>query len=194
MSARSWAMVRHGQTEWNRQGLLQGASDIPLNDTGRAQARRAAAKLSIDGVWDVVVCSPLARARETAQIIAAQLGVDEVIEIADLVERDYGPVEGTSVQGLAEGAKRKLMNQGESEQAVIDRGVSVLARLGARYPGRRVVIVSHGSLIRLVRGALTCTNYPRIENGEIVVLEQRLVAERDRNGIAGQYAISERSH
>ena len=69
------AFIRHGQTDWNREGLLQGSSDIPLNDTGRAQARDALMTLR-SMPWDVVVSSPLRRARETAQIIADALGLE----------------------------------------------------------------------------------------------------------------------
>lgn len=89
-------LVRHGQTDWNVQGRLQGSSNTPLNEAGRAQARRAGSSLGEvirSGV--VVVSSPLDRARDTADIIAAQWG-SEVHTDQRLVERNYGPWEGLS--------------------------------------------------------------------------------------------------
>ncbi|NQD89088.1 histidine phosphatase family protein, partial [Paenarthrobacter sp. CM16] len=69
MTLTTFALVRHGQTDWNAERRLQGSTDIPLNDVGREQAREAVAFLS-DQQWDTVVASPLSRAAETAEIIA----------------------------------------------------------------------------------------------------------------------------
>ncbi|NQD41453.1 histidine phosphatase family protein, partial [Glutamicibacter halophytocola] len=85
--------VRHGQTQWNLEGRLQGSSDIPLNDTGRSQAREAVKVLGAGG-WDVIVSSPLSRARETAQIIAEGLGLELGPSYDLLIERDYAQGEG----------------------------------------------------------------------------------------------------
>ena len=71
----TFAFIRHGQTDWNRDDKLQGSSDIPLNAQGREQAHEAAGILA-DGGWEVVVSSPLQRARETAKIIAHDLGLE----------------------------------------------------------------------------------------------------------------------
>ena len=70
-----FAFIRHGQTDWNRDDRLQGSSDIPLNETGREQAHEAAGLLR-DGGWEVIVSSPLMRARDTAQIIADDLNIE----------------------------------------------------------------------------------------------------------------------
>ena len=82
--------IRHGQTEWNVLGLMQGQTDIPLNDTGRAQAKQMAK--SLQGVtFDKVFCSPLSRALETCQAVvdASQIIVDKRI-----AERYFGEFEG----------------------------------------------------------------------------------------------------
>ncbi len=90
--------LRHGETDWNRQGLLQGSRDIPLNDTGLAQAHAAAAALH--GVEiATIVASPLARARRTAEIVAAARGLDIVFE-PSLAETHWGAREGTAEDGL----------------------------------------------------------------------------------------------
>ena len=68
-------LVRHGETDWNRQGLSQGSVDIPLNELGLAQAREAAQKLRGRGIASIVA-SPLSRARVTAEIVGEVLGLD----------------------------------------------------------------------------------------------------------------------
>ena len=82
-------LVRHGETEWNRLRKIQGVSDIPLNDTGRAQAAALGDILSKHR-FDLIVSSPLSRARETALIVAAKLGMPAPLAIQDLIERNYG--------------------------------------------------------------------------------------------------------
>lgn len=92
MRLRSFVFLRHGQTDWNLEGRIQGHTDIPLNATGRAQAAAAAARLVGAGVTRAVT-SPLSRARETAEIVADHLGVPLEID-ADLKERAFGAFEG----------------------------------------------------------------------------------------------------
>lgn len=89
--------VRHGQTEQNRQRLLQGRRDVPLNEAGRDQAQAAAAWFRAQGVtFDRIYASPLSRALETARIIAGP----EAAILCDerLLEMDYGPYEGACLE------------------------------------------------------------------------------------------------
>lgn len=89
-------VIRHGQTELNSRGLLQGRSDFPLNETGIAQARAAAERLR--GIrFDRVYTSPLVRAKKTAQILAP-----DIVPVVDerLIEMDYGPYEGADLKRL----------------------------------------------------------------------------------------------
>jgi probable phosphoglycerate mutase len=90
--------LRHGETGWNRQGLPQGSRDIPLNDTGLAQAQSAAAALRHIEIA-TIVASPLVRARRTAEIVAAARGLEIVFEPA-LAETHWGAREGTPEDGL----------------------------------------------------------------------------------------------
>ncbi|TPX05042.1 histidine phosphatase family protein, partial [Schumannella luteola] len=114
------AFVRHGQTDWNREGRLQGSSDIPLNDTGREQAL-AAERMLAEWTWDAVVSSPLARARETARIVADGLGLPLGPAYPELVERDYGPLEGLpDTEVIARWPDRRYPGA-EPLDAVVDR-------------------------------------------------------------------------
>ena len=167
MNQGSWALVRHGETAWNKSGRLQGRADIPLNNTGREQAHAAAEELAGAGPWDMVISSTLGRARETAQIISTQLGTGAVVEVPALVERDYGPAEGASITGFDEATKRSLMEGGESVESVVFRGTTALNWLKSVYPGQRMVIVSHGTLIRLLLSDLYGKEHPRVANGEV---------------------------
>lgn len=89
-------IVRHGQTEMNHSKRLQGRSDTPLNETGKAQAEETAVWLKEHGiVFDHVFSSPLKRAVDTASLIAEEVNVIQIDE--RLLEMDYGPYEGTDL-------------------------------------------------------------------------------------------------
>ena len=84
--------LRHGQTDWNRAGKCQGRCDVPLNTQGEAEAQATAPRLRHLGI-NAICCSPLTRARRTADIIGQALQVP-VAEVAGLEEMDVGPYEG----------------------------------------------------------------------------------------------------
>ncbi|MBN2812749.1 MAG: histidine phosphatase family protein, partial [Bacteroidales bacterium] len=86
-------IIRHGETDWNSTGRLQGCEDIELNHTGRGQAHRLATYLGREN-WDAIVSSPLKRAYETARIIASSLSLNKIEVIEKLRERDYGEASG----------------------------------------------------------------------------------------------------
>ena len=79
-------LVRHGETDWNADGRLQGQTDRPLSDFGRKQARGLADELAAEG-FEAIYSSDLARARETAEIIGARLGLPVELD-SDLREKD----------------------------------------------------------------------------------------------------------
>lgn len=145
-------LVRHGETEWNRLKRVQGRTDIPLNETGRQQARATAERLTGEH-FDAVVASPLSRAAETAQIIADGLGIGPIELVDDLVERNYGEAEGMTGADIDARWGGRLEAQ-ESRTEVIDRVKPALLAIAARHPGQRVLVVSHGGVIgSLVRDA-----------------------------------------
>lgn len=97
-------IVRHGQTAKNKQKVLQGRSDIPMNDEGKAQAEAAGGKLAEHGVCaSRIYSSPLIRAVQTAEIIGARAGSPDVPVQTDerLIEMDYGPYEGMDLTSPA---------------------------------------------------------------------------------------------
>jgi len=140
--------VRHGETDWNRQGKFQGIQDIPLNEEGRRQARTLA------GAWgwpaDTLVSSPLGRARETAQILGATLGlpVEGLFDL--LVERDYGQASGLTLEERRLRFPEGPIPGSETPEAIQARATRFLDMVVDSYPGRSVVAVSHGGFINVV--------------------------------------------
>ena len=149
MTLTTFALVRHGQTDWNAQRRLQGSTDIPLNDVGRGQARDAVAVLSGYG-WDTIVSSPLSRAMETADLISAGLGLGTARRVPELTERSFGPAEGLQAGPELEALRTPDGFRGaESEEDAARRGVCALEALAEEFRGRRVLVVAHGSLLRV---------------------------------------------
>ena len=184
VTASSLSLIRHGQTDWNFQGRLQGRTDIPLNDTGREQARLVGAQLAASGQhWDVLVSSPLSRARETARIIGAAVGLEPERTYDDLVERSFGDAEGYHCAGMTEQQRHAFMEEhGETTEHVIERGLRVLARITAQYPDRNVMVVGHGTFIRLTAGHVLGRKLHSLANGEVVTVPAHAIAETAARG------------
>jgi probable phosphoglycerate mutase len=165
-----FAFIRHGQTDWNRDDRLQGSSDIPLNDVGRAQAHEAATLLA-DGGWEAIVSSPLSRARETAQIIATDLGIELGPSYDAFVERDYGVNEGGSSSEMVARYPSREYPSAESLDSVVRRGTAGLSEVAADFGERPTIIVCHGTIIRYTLAALAGRRLPGILNGSISTLD-----------------------
>ena len=137
--------MRHGETEWNRIGRVQGLSDIPLNETGREQARHAGRRLAAEHC-DAVATSPLSRAADTAAIVAAEIGLPEPEVVPALVERNYGEAEGLTGAEI-DARFGGVVQARESREQVVDRVRPALLALAERHPDGRVLVVSHGGVI-----------------------------------------------
>lgn len=163
-----FALVRHGETDWNRARRIQGATDIPLNDTGRAQAA-AAGQLLAGRAWSRIVASPLSRASETAQIIAREAGLGEVEHDASFVERNYGEAEGLTGAELDTRFPEGVDVPGrETREAVAERVIAGLHRLADAHPGEAIIVVAHGGVIRSVLEAVATGHHREpITNGSI---------------------------
>ncbi len=143
-------LVRHGETDWNLARRIQGSTDIPLNDTGRAQAERAGALLARRS-WDGIASSPLSRAYETAQIIGTAVGIAEIEVLDDLVERAYGAAEGLMDREVSHRFPGETIVPGrETRDAVAARVVPSLLDLAGRHPGKNLIVTTHGGVIRTV--------------------------------------------
>ncbi len=160
------ALIRHGQTDWNLAGRMQGRTDIPLNDTGRAQALAAASALAAEP-WDAVVSSPLGRARETAAIIAGELRLPLGGAYDELIEQEFGVAEGVLVSELHARWPNRNADGMEPDAEVGPRGIRGLERIAHDHPGRRVLAVAHGTLVRYTLAAISghdARHYPRLDN------------------------------
>ena len=152
MSETILGLLRHGQTDWNVEGRLQGTSDIPLNETGLRQAHAAASAI-VAAEWDLVLTSPLQRARQTAQQIVDTHALGELTVDNRLLERAFGEAEGLSylewktVYDPAIGVPG-----GENLEQLEVRARAMLSEFAEEFAGKRVLAVSHGAYIRkLVR-------------------------------------------
>ena len=166
-------LVRHGQTDWNAERRVQGHSDTPLNEQGRAQARLLAEQLA-DRQIDAVYSSDLLRAYETARIIAERHGL-EVTAIRDLRERHFGTWEGLTDDEIfvrfPEASGNGSWGDGESREAMADRVLEALHRIADTHPGGTVVVVSHGGPLRAALVHCGTDGLGPIDNCQVVGVE-----------------------
>ena len=146
-------IVRHGQTDWNLAHRIQGATDIPLNATGLAQAEHTREALRADR-FDAVASSHLERAARTARTINEHHSTSHVID-ERLAERCFASVEGWTVdQVKAAFDSFDAIVDVESWHTVTTRMLEAMHDLAAAYPDGRVLVVAHGSSIRAMLGAM----------------------------------------
>lgn len=141
--------------------LLQGITDIPMNETGIEQVRTAAKAVNRDD-WDMILTSPLGRARQTAEILGEHLGFDEIEHLDLLIERSFGEAEGmTYEQWRARFSNLDVIPGGESKTELIARSEQLLETFRNHHPGKRILAVSHGALIRTVLSVSSQNELPR---------------------------------
>jgi len=150
-------LVRHGETDWNAEGRLQGHTDRPLNDYGRRQARTLADRLAGEDIA-AVYASDLARARETAEIVAERLGLPVVTD-PDLRERNWG-----NWEGLMGTERDRVEYVGEASDAHAERVLRAVRRIAELHPGERIVVVTHGGSLRRIQVATYGMALPVADN------------------------------
>ena len=146
--------IRHGQTDWNAAGKIQGKTDIPLNENGRKQARKTAELLRTHDI-DNVVSSTLKRAVETAEIIAGRLNINEIVAVERLCERNFGiydgvPIKDVDIISLRNYTANIATPNGETIREVFSRVSLCLDALCEKYKGKNILLVLHGHVIRAV--------------------------------------------
>jgi probable phosphoglycerate mutase len=182
-------LVRHGESEWNAAGRWQGQADPPLTDTGRSQAMRAARAI---GAVDAIVASDLQRARDTAEILAAAIGIGPVVVDPRLRERHAGEWSGLTRADIhaewpgyladdplhREAAEDDETTAGAGESAppgerrppgwepdeqLLERVLAALAELTTALPSGDALVVTHGGVIYAIEHALGAT-HERVPN------------------------------
>jgi len=152
--SRSFSGLRHGATDWNRQGLFQGRTDNPLNEDGLRQAHEAASLLRDVGIGRIVA-SPLVRAAKTAEIIAGAIAVALTIDDG-IIELDFGSFEGRPVRDLmikhgvdsATGLVSILPADGENWQAMTERALACVSAWLDRHPDDDLLFVCHDAVMQ----------------------------------------------
>ena len=166
-------LARHGESDWNVAKRFQGHSDRPLTERGREQAHALADLVGAEKI-DAVYTSPLSRARETAEIVAARAGL-EAVALPELREVDTGSWSGLSRADVEtrfpEGFARwrsggSGWEDGESYEEMAERVIGALRRIAEDHPDGRVLVISHGGPIRAIHAAadgLAIKDYRRLK-------------------------------
>lgn len=146
--------TRHGQTDYNKDEIILGTTDIELNEQGLVQAHELADRIAEMGCIDAIIASPMKRAMKTAMIVSEKTGIS-VISDERLREWDYGGFEGRSrfTEGFAENKINfgvKMGVTGESLLQLSHRVYSALDDIIQRYDGKNVLLVSHGGVCRVI--------------------------------------------
>ena len=156
-------LLRHGETEWNRELRFQGQVDVPLNATGHAQAQRLAQRLAGEPI-DHLVSSDLSRARQTADPFARQVQASRGIGLdvdAALREQAFGRIDGMRVEdikrdhadvwaGWTQFQSDYVVPDGESTRQFHTRVMAALWQMVASHPGRTLAVVTHGGVLDMV--------------------------------------------
>ena len=145
-------LIRHGQTDWNAAGRWQGHADIPLNETGQAQAQALAQRLT-NWQIDTLYSSDLQRAAATAHIIGQHLGLSPILN-PQWRERDLGEFEGLTSEEIQARFPHRLNGNGVIEPQQGEKFITVRERVAAaaetiiaQHPNQTVAIVSHGGVL-----------------------------------------------
>ena len=144
--------IRHGETDWNTKGLMQGRDDVPLNENGKNQAKNASLCLKnaldrCDFKFDKIITSPLSRASYTAERIGEAIGINQLIYDERLLERDFGILSGGHYdrysKAVLEDTEEKSV---ETVQSLLDRINSLISEIKV---GENVMLVTHGAVSRI---------------------------------------------
>lgn len=155
-------LIRHGETDWNRQGLIQGQTDNPLNELGMSQAK-AAAPLFQNTRIDAIIASPMIRARQTAELLATEIGYDcdDILFDSRIIERDFGAANGKHVSEVYEQVFTGEVENLETETAIMTRVMEGITEFAHAYPEAEqvVLVVAHSHVIKAALHAIAPDTY-----------------------------------
>lgn len=142
-------ITRHGETDWNVQRRVQGRTDIELNEKGKEQARIAKKELENEKI-DLIICSPLKRTMQTAQIINEERNIP-IIYDERIIERDFGVCEGKYQDefdfiGFWDYKENLQYEKAEDMKALFDRVYNFLDRIEEEYKDKAILLVTHGGI------------------------------------------------
>lgn len=152
-------LIRHARTPWNLEKKIQGSTDIPLSPEGKKEAARWGELLKPEP-FDVILSSPLIRARETALILSDKMGIP-VFHEADLREQDFGDWEGQRITDIREKDPKAVEFQesrgwkfrppgGESRIRVLERVTKAFERAAKNFENQYILVVTHQSVIKIL--------------------------------------------
>lgn len=159
-------ITRHGETDWNRQGIAQGRTDVPLNEKGKEQARLLAERLKDEQI-DVIYSSPLSRALDTAKAVKEFHPNASIVEDEDLIEISLGTGEGMKLGGDWKNAllfDEPIRPDGESPREVMERSVRAIDRIVLENKGKSVLVVCHGGVKRMLAMHLRDHTWDDVKN------------------------------
>lgn len=146
-----FAVIRHGQTDYNKKLLIQGLIDNPLNQTGEDQAHRLGKYLKDENEsFDVLLSSPLLRAKKTAEIVGSYIDLKLADTSSDFLERDFGPFEGKKVVDvLKDITEHSYKTNGyEDNEQLLKRMSDALDKVYQTYKDQKVLVVAHAHVIK----------------------------------------------
>lgn len=144
-------LIRHGQTDWNKNKLIQGRIDNPLNEEGIKQVTEVAQILKEkDPNWDIIIASPLNRAIHSARIIRDTLNyTGEIIINNDVIERDFGKAEGCLIcEEIYDKIKRDDVENLEKSYELQNRAFNAILKIAKTYKGKKILIATHSHFIK----------------------------------------------
>lgn len=194
-------IVRHGQTDWNAQGLVQGHSDIPLNKVGEQQARNLSRKLR-DIKFDAIYASDLVRAKKTAEIISLERKL--TIQTTKLLrERRYGQYDGKPREDIKkfhqiweklsriERQTFRPYTGYDTDEEAVDRFITLLREIAVLYLNKTVLVVSHAGIMRallnhlseqtFLAGTISNSGYIKLKSDGVDFFVEELVGIKNPN-------------
>ena len=157
-------LIRHGETDWNSLGKFQGREDIPLNRAGIEQIQKAANYLR-KSEWNEIISSPLLRAKMSAEIICKEIGLRNIHEEIDFIERDLGKVSGMTKEEAEINFPNGNYEGMEPLEKLQERTTNALLKWTKELNEKNIIIMTHGLAINSI---LTSLSGDKIEMGKAI--------------------------